>query len=554
MVLCPVIGKLAHKRVVLASASPRRREILSNAGLRFEVVPSRFRENLSKSAFPAPHAYAVETARQKALEVAGRMHEKDQRAPDVVIGADTIVTLGGLILEKPVDKQDAYNMLSRLSGREHSVFTGVAIVRCSCKDGRLHTDVSEFHEETRVTFSELSEELLWEDKAGGYGIQALGGMLVERLHGDFLNVVGFPLNRFCKQLAELYPAPSPAPGQGPSPCSDALDSLSGLQRGGPEPPGGSEAGGSQGTGGTLPALPPQLLELMEGLKASKALVAACRLRVFDFLREAPQTAAQVAGKVAAPVPGTERLLDTCVGLGLLQKAERGYSNTELASAYLVSSGRLSIRDVVLREGDSAWNLCACAELADGVLLSREALPCFPDSPHGLARLTARRVATAFDLSRFSAACSLGGCTLALARELAREHPQLHVTEFDLLHAVGQAPCAQPPGQEDTQRMRCVTGGALQDPLPEASLYLLCTGLLGECADAQLDAVLAKVAAHCPPGGGLLLVETPARERPRSLAKYQHLLQRHGFGDVQVARAESGLAAVLSTRETRPGLQ
>lgn len=566
MVLCPVIGKLAHKRVVLASASPRRREILSNAGLRFEVVPSRFRENLSKSAFPAPHAYAVETARQKALEVAGRMHEKDQRAPDVVIGADTIVTLGGLILEKPVDKQDAYNMLSRLSGREHSVFTGVAIVRCSCKDGRLRTDVSEFYEETRVTFSELSEELLWEyvhsgepmDKAGGYGVQALGGMLVERLHGDFLNVVGFPLNRFCKRLAELYPAPSPAPGRGPSARSNALDHLSGPQGCGPEPPGESEgsggereAGGSRGTGVTLPALPPRLLELVEGLKASKALVAACRLRVFDFLREAagaPQTAVQVAGKVAAPVPGTERLLDACVGLGLLQKTERGYSNTELASAYLVSSSSLSVRDVVLREGDGSWNFCACAELADRAPLSGEALPCFPDSPHGLARLTARRVAAAFDLSRFSAACSLGGCTLALARELAREHPQLHVTELDL-HAVGQ-----PPGQEDTQRMRCGTGGALQDRLPEASLHLLCSGLLGECADAQRGAVLARVAAHCPPGGGLLLVETPARGRPRSLGEYQLLLQQHGFGDLQGAHAESGLAAVLCTRETRPGPQ
>lgn len=409
-----------------------------------------------------------------------------------------------------------------------------------------------------MTFSELSEELLWEyvhsgepmDKAGGYGIQALGGMLVERLQGDFLNVVGFPLNRFCKRLAELYPAPSPppAPARGPSPCSHALS--------GPEPPGESEAGGSQGTGGTLPALPPRLLELTEGLKASKALVAACRLRVFDFLRGAagaPQTAAQVAGKAAAPAPGTERLLDACVGLGLLQKTERGYSNTELASTYLVSSGRLSIRDVILREGHGSWNLCACAELADRAPLSPEALPCFPDSPHGLARLTARRVATDFDLSRFSAACSLGGCTLALARELAREHPQLRVTECDL-HAEGQAPCAQPPGQEDTQHMRCVTGGALQARLPEASLYLLCTGLLGECADTQCSAVLARVAAHCPPGGGLLLVETPALGRQRSLGEYQHLLQRHGFGDVQAARAESGLAAVLCTRETRPGPQ
>ncbi|XP_024845635.1 probable bifunctional dTTP/UTP pyrophosphatase/methyltransferase protein [Bos taurus] len=91
MLLCPVIGKLQHKRVVLASSSPRRREILSNAGLRFEVVPSRFKEKLHKASFATPQAYAVETAKQKALEVADRMYQKDLRAPDVVIGADTIV-------------------------------------------------------------------------------------------------------------------------------------------------------------------------------------------------------------------------------------------------------------------------------------------------------------------------------------------------------------------------------------------------------------------------------------------------------------------------------
>lgn len=116
-----------------------------------------------------------------------------------------------------MDKQDAYRMLSRLSGKEHSVFTGVAIVHCSSNDRHLHTRVSEFYEETTVKFSELSEELLWEyihsgepmDKAGGYGIQALGGMLVESVHGDFLNVVGFPLNHFCKQLVELYYPPCP---------------------------------------------------------------------------------------------------------------------------------------------------------------------------------------------------------------------------------------------------------------------------------------------------------------------------------------------------------
>ncbi|XP_056436001.1 probable bifunctional dTTP/UTP pyrophosphatase/methyltransferase protein [Gadus chalcogrammus] len=213
MVLNPVISKLSGKLVVLASSSPRRLEILTNVGLRFEVVPSWFKETLNKSLFKEPHQYAVETARQKALEVARRMPFKHLKTPDVVIGADTIVTIDGLILEKPRDKQDAYRMLSRLSGKEHSVCTGVAIVLCNQQENEeTEYQTIDFYEETRVKFADLSETMLWDyidsgepmDKAGGYGIQALGGMLVEYIHGDFLNVVGFPLNRFCKQLDLLF--------------------------------------------------------------------------------------------------------------------------------------------------------------------------------------------------------------------------------------------------------------------------------------------------------------------------------------------------------------
>uniref|UniRef100_A0A8D2ZRI5 Acetylserotonin O-methyltransferase-like n=1 Tax=Scophthalmus maximus TaxID=52904 RepID=A0A8D2ZRI5_SCOMX len=182
-------------------------------GLRFEVVPSWFKETLEKGLFKAPHEYAVETARQKALEVARRMPFKHLKTPDIVIGADTIVSVDGLILEKPVDKHDAYRMLSSLSGKEHSVVTGVAIVLCHENENEeVAYQLIDFYEETKVKFADLSEDMLWEyinsgepmDKAGGYGIQALGGMLVEYVHGDFLNVVGFPLNHFCKQLDLIY--------------------------------------------------------------------------------------------------------------------------------------------------------------------------------------------------------------------------------------------------------------------------------------------------------------------------------------------------------------
>ncbi|XP_057712377.1 probable bifunctional dTTP/UTP pyrophosphatase/methyltransferase protein isoform X2 [Corythoichthys intestinalis] len=219
MVLKPVISKLSAKLVVLASASPRRKEILQNAGLRFEVVPSWFKETLDKTLFKAPHQYAVETAKQKALEVARRLPCNHLKTPDIVIGADTIVTINGMILEKPQDKKDAYRMLSSLSGKEHSVFTGVAIVLCHKKTNGEDFQIVDFYEETKVKFADLSEEMMLEyinsgepmDKAGGYGIQGLGGMLVEYVHGDFFNVVGFPLNHFCKQMNQIYNQQGDAP-------------------------------------------------------------------------------------------------------------------------------------------------------------------------------------------------------------------------------------------------------------------------------------------------------------------------------------------------------
>ncbi|XP_045393651.1 LOW QUALITY PROTEIN: probable bifunctional dTTP/UTP pyrophosphatase/methyltransferase protein [Lemur catta] len=612
MALCPVIGKLLQKRVVLASASPRRREILSNAGLRFEVVPSRFKEKLDKASFSTPYAYAMETARQKALEVANRMHQKDLRTPDVVIGADTIVAVSGLILEKPADKQDAYRMLSRLSGKEHSVFTGVAIVHCSSKDGQLDAEVSEFYEETTVKFSELSEELLWEyihsgepmDKAGGYGIQALGGMLVEHIRGDFLNVVGFPLNRFCKKLVELYYPPRredlPRASQDSIPPVDTFENLSDVEAGGSEP-GQREAaaGGDRQAGATPkadgsrtaepPPFPADLLELIDGFKASKALFTACKLKLFDFLRdEASRKAVDVAGKVDASVCGTERLLDACATLGLLQKSEQGYRNTESSNLYLVSDGEHSLHDFIMYNDQHTWNLFTHLELAiregtnqhhgalgttapdlfqDGPLQSKEDQLRVTGAMHGLATLTAAPAATAFDLSRFSSACHLGACTAALARELAREYPRLQVAVFDLPHVLEHASRCQ-PGGPGTARITFLAGDVFRDSLPRAELYVL-SGVLQGWPEDGVHTLLRRVADT--PGAGLLLVEAVGdvedrearaglsrcldallrpRARERSVADYRRLLEQHGFGDVQVAPMGHGLAALLGTRVAR----
>uniref|UniRef100_G3MY50 Acetylserotonin O-methyltransferase like n=1 Tax=Bos taurus TaxID=9913 RepID=G3MY50_BOVIN len=609
MLLCPVIGKLQHKRVVLASSSPRRREILSNAGLRFEVVPSRFKEKLHKASFATPQAYAVETAKQKALEVADRMYQKDLRAPDVVIGADTIVAVGGLILEKPVDKQDAYRMLSRLSGKEHSVFTGVAIVHCYTKDGQLDTEVSEFYEETTVKFSELSEEMLWEyidsgepmDKAGGYGIQALGGMLVEYVRGDFLNVVGFPLNRFCKELAHLYHGPRAhgAPRQvrhDSIPAVDTFEDLSDAEGGGSDPARakeGLEPCGVQpqaprpreadlnGVTDSQPPLPVGLLELMDGFKASKALLTACKLQVFDVLKErGPLAAADVAREIDASVGGTARLLDVCAALGLLDKSDRGYSNTEMASLHLASDGEQSLHGLAAYHDGPVWGAFTHLGRAvrEGAAWTPEPLPQAPHkwsteatlqfmrASHGLSKLTAQHVATAFDLSPFTSACHLGGCTGALAHKLVQEYPHLQVTIFALPEVIKLAGDFE-TNARPSERVHFVPGDLSSDSLPPADLYIVCS-LLHDWPDDRLHGLLSRVSGCCKPGAGLLLAElAPAEEEdasgaarrppglralgvgrpPRNPGQYQRLLQRLGFQDVQAACAAGLLHVVLGTR-------
>ncbi|XP_064133950.1 probable bifunctional dTTP/UTP pyrophosphatase/methyltransferase protein isoform X1 [Loxodonta africana] len=601
MVLCPVLGKLLRKRVVLASASPRRREILSQAGLRFEVVPSRFKETLEKDSFPTPYAYAIETAKQKALEVAHRMHVKDLRTPDVVIGADTIVTVGGLILEKPVDKQDAYRMLSRLNGKEHSVFTGVAIVHCSSAGDWLETKVLEFHEETKVKFSELSEELIWEyihsgepmDKAGGYGIQALGGMLVERVSGDFLNVAGFPLNHFCKKLAELYcPLPHEAVRRVEHDSIPSVDTFEDLSN--EEGSGQGKAGGDRteaacnSTVETSPPFPTELLDLIKGFRRSKVLFTACKLKVFDTLKNgAVLTAEDVASKINASVCGTEQLLDACAALGLLERTERGYGNTELASLYLVSEGEHSLHGFVTHYNDHIWDLFTHLESAvqegtnqfhrvsrrraddsfkDSFYPSKEAQLQFTRAMHDLTKLGAHAVATAFDLSGFTSACDLGGCTGALAHRLVQEYPHLKVTVFDLPEIIELAPSFQPVGQQ-AARISFMPGDFFKDRLPEAELYIL-SGIIHDWPDDKVHQLLSKVSECCKPGGGLLVAEALLDEEQRTLRgawvqslnvllqtpgcgrsgeEYRRLLMAHGFQDVRVVHTGGLLDAVLATR-------
>lgn len=178
--------------IILASASPRRKELLSRIVGDFGVVPSKGEE---KTRYKAPRLYVVDLARNKAREVAARSD-----AHDTVIGADTVVSFRGRILGKPEDEKEAKRFLSELSGKKHSVYTGVCVI----KDGRE----TAYYCKSVVQFNKLDEKFIDGyvaggsplDKAGAYGAQDEG--VVKRVYGDFDNVVGLPLARLAEILGE----------------------------------------------------------------------------------------------------------------------------------------------------------------------------------------------------------------------------------------------------------------------------------------------------------------------------------------------------------------
>ena len=182
--------------MILASQSPRRRELLGQMGFSFTVRPAKGEELPHPELTPAQ--LVEELARQKALEVSAAA-ESD----DVVVAADTVVAIDGKVLGKPRDRAHAAEMLSALSGREHTVYTGVAVKRGE-------TLLVE-HEATQVRFRPLTEreiDLYIQtgepmDKAGSYGIQGCGALLIEGIRGDYFNVVGLPICRLGRMLAQV---------------------------------------------------------------------------------------------------------------------------------------------------------------------------------------------------------------------------------------------------------------------------------------------------------------------------------------------------------------
>ncbi|WP_337172514.1 Maf family protein [Gemmatimonas aurantiaca] len=185
----------ASVRVILASQSPRRRELLTLIGIPHEVRPADVDETVWEGEQPVPHCERL--ARSKAHTLAGA------NADALVIGSDTIVVVDGDILGKPRDRDDAIGMLQRLAGREHTVFTAVAVAH----GGRTVSGV----EAVQVRFRALDRARIEAyvdtgepmDKAGAYGIQGYGATIVERIDGDYFAVMGLPLGRMVTLIRSL---------------------------------------------------------------------------------------------------------------------------------------------------------------------------------------------------------------------------------------------------------------------------------------------------------------------------------------------------------------
>ena len=185
-------------KIILASNSPRRKKILTDLGLEFEVVPSNYEEKLETDTFS--YDLIEDLATQKACDVVRRVGQDE-----IVLGADTVVVLHNKILGKPKDKEEAYKMLSELSGNTHMVVTALCGINTKTNRAALLSTTS------YVRFKELSDELINYyidtftplDKAGSYGIQGKGGLLVKGIDGDYFNVVGLPVARLKRELEDF---------------------------------------------------------------------------------------------------------------------------------------------------------------------------------------------------------------------------------------------------------------------------------------------------------------------------------------------------------------
>lgn len=197
-------------KLILASASPRRKELIGHLKVPFEILALNIPEESSET---DPVAFSLEIAKAKGNAVFGKLSQERPQESLFVVSADTIVCLNGKIYGKPANREEAKTFLNELGGKTHSVFTAVAV-----RFRHQHINESfSFVEESKVTFNPISHSLMERyldtgdslDKAGAYGIQGPSLTFISRVDGDYANVVGFPLSRFVKESEKFLKSQFP---------------------------------------------------------------------------------------------------------------------------------------------------------------------------------------------------------------------------------------------------------------------------------------------------------------------------------------------------------
>uniref|UniRef100_A0A8D3DYQ1 Acetylserotonin O-methyltransferase n=1 Tax=Scophthalmus maximus TaxID=52904 RepID=A0A8D3DYQ1_SCOMX len=335
--------------------------------------------------------------------------------------------------------------------------------------------------------------------------------------------------------------------------------------------------------------PFKLLEYFNGFRVSKVIFSACELGVFDLLlrSQEPVSARHVARELSTSVDGMERLLDALVGIAILEVETNDgtavYSSTDVANLYLAKDSAKSLHDMIIYQSQTIyplWNNMVEAvrsvapnwSFPESLFLilkcmtyrSEEEMLKFMGLMNSSWILDGHDITTAFDLSCFQTIVDLGGCTGALAREMAMEYPSSTVTVFDLPQVVE---LAHRHFSQENDAVVFQTGDFFSGEIPAADLYVLAR-IIHDWPEEKCLTLLKKIYDTCRPGGGVLLVEAmlfenrrgpvmaqifslnmlvqaEGRERPPS--EYTHLLRTTGFQNVQVCRTGKYYDAILATR-------
>jgi acetylserotonin O-methyltransferase len=329
----------------------------------------------------------------------------------------------------------------------------------------------------------------------------------------------------------------------------------------------------------------RIIELMEAFRRSKVMFGAVSLGVFDRLERAPAGATVLAAELRVRSEPLERLLDTCVGLGLLRKSGTGYENEPLASAYLCRDKETTLTGYILysnavlfpmwahledavREGTPRWSQTFGTEgsIFDHFFRTEEAKQTFLKGMHGLGVLSSPKVVAAFDLSKFRKLVDLGGATGHLAIAACEQYPGLSAVIYDLPQVVGAA-SAEVGKSRASDRLEVQAGDFFHDELPNGDLFAM-SRILHDWSEEKIRLLLRKIRQSLPQGGGLLLAEKLLNDeksgpisaqlqslnmlvctegKERSLGEYRQLLEEAGFENVQGCTTGGPLDAVLALR-------